>query len=198
MILIETNIKTITYLSDDSNILVKQIKPNFKALGPKYGKQMKKLAGIISGFGQEEINSLEKSGFLSISIDGQEIQLKPEDVEIITKDIPGWSVATMDNLTVALDITLTPDLKEEGLARELVNRIQNIRKDKGFDVTDRINLQIKRENTTYSAFIKFKDYICTETLADLHWDDASVSDEYEEIDLVDGAKAKIKLNKISN
>ncbi len=198
LILSETNIKTITYLSDDSNILVKQIKPNFKALGPKYGKQMKKLAGIISGFGQEEINSLEKSGFLSISIDGQEIQLKPEDVEIITKDIPGWSVATMDNLTVALDITLTPDLKEEGLARELVNRIQNIRKDKGFDVTDRINLQIKRENTTYSAFIKFKDYICTETLADLHWDDASVSDEYEEIDLVDGAKAKIKLNKISN
>ncbi len=198
LILSETNIKTITYLSDDSNILVKQIKPNFKALGPKYGKQMKKLAGIISGFGQEEINSLEKSGLLSVSIDGQEIQLKPEDVEIITKDIPGWSVATMDNLTVALDITLTPDLKEEGLARELVNRIQNIRKDKGFDVTDRINLQIKRENTTYSAFIKFKDYICTETLADLHWDDASVSDEYEEIDLVDGAKAKIKLNKISN
>ncbi len=198
LILSETNIKTITYLSDDSNILVKQIKPNFKSLGPKYGKQMKKLAGIISGFGQEEINSLEKSGLLSVSIDGQEIQLKPEDVEIITKDIPGWSVATMDNLTVALDMTLTTDLKEEGLARELVNRIQNIRKDKGFDVTDRINLQIKRENTTYSAFIKFKDYICTETLADLHWDDASVSDEYEEIDLVDGAKAKIKLNKISN
>ena len=118
-----------------------------------------------------------------------------EDVEISTEDIPGWSVATQDHLTVALDMTLTPELENEGLARELVNRIQNLRKDKGLKVTDRISLFIEKTEATYEAFEQFKDYICSETLAEIELVDNLVNNELEEAELIDDISVKLMLKK---
>ena len=197
LILSETNVKSIQYLSDDDNVLVKQIKPNFKTLGPKYGKLMKALAQAIGKFNQDDIKKLETEGVYQLELADQTVAIGLEDVEIATADIPGWSVASFENLTVALDITLTDTLQREGLARELVNRIQNLRKDKGLEVTDRIHLMLVEDVDTKDAFIEFKDYICSETLAELEW----VTDEtegFEAVDLVDGIQAKLKLEKKPN
>ncbi|MBN2638360.1 MAG: isoleucine--tRNA ligase [Bacteroidales bacterium] len=194
LILSETNIKSIKYLSDDDNVLVKQIKPNFKTLGPKYGKLMKQLSQAIGQFNQDDIKKLEGQGTYELKFADQTVEISLEDVEITTADIPGWSVASFDNLTVALDITLTDSLQKEGLARELVNRIQNLRKDKGLEVTDRISLSVVESDETKDAFTEFKDYICSETLADM----VMVQDgneDYEEVELVEGIQTKIKLEK---
>jgi len=195
LILSETNIKGIEYLTDDSDVLVKKIKPNFKSLGPKYGKMMKQLATAINQFGQEDIRQLEAKGKYSLQLADASIEISPEDVEISTLDIPGWSVATLENLTVALDITITESLQEEGLARELVNRVQNLRKDRGLEVTDRIQLKIASEANTKNAFIKFKNYICAETLAEMELLEGSLEGDFVEVDLVDGIKARLILQK---
>lgn len=195
LILSETNIKHIEYITGDSEVLVKKIKPNFKTLGPKYGKMMKQLAGAIMQLGQPDIRKLENGETLQLEINGQPVEITREDVEISTQDIPGWSVASLDNLTVALDITITDDLKKEGLARELVNRVQNLRKEKGLEVTDRITLQIEKSETTDEAFESFKDYICTETLADLTFVENSQNNGFEEVELTDGITAKINIEK---
>ncbi|NOX85899.1 MAG: isoleucine--tRNA ligase [Chlorobi bacterium] len=195
LILSEINVKLLEFITDESGILVKRIKPNFKTLGPKYGKLMKKISAAIMQFSQDDIRMLEQKGEYRFTVDDQEIVLTPDDVEIITEDIPGWSVANQDHLTVALDLTITPELQEEGLARELVNRIQNMRKEKGFEVTDRIKLHLERNKDTDKAFSNFSDYICSETLATLSFEDKLTNDHVEEFDLIDQIKVKLRMEK---
>lgn len=165
IILTEVNVKEVEYLSDATGIIHKKIKPNFKTLGPKYGKLMKEISNVIGQFSQQDISTLEREGTFDISIGGQSITITPEDAEIITEDIPGWLVATEGNLTIALDINITEDLKLEGIAREFINKIQNIRKDSGFEVTDRVTLKIKKHEMLNQALETHKEYICTQTLA---------------------------------
>jgi isoleucyl-tRNA synthetase len=142
LILAEVNVKGVEYIDDTASILVKKIKPNFKTLGPRYGKLMKEISNIISELKPQEIVEFENTGNHNININGQLIVLTTEDVEIISEDIPGWQVANDGKLTVALDITVSDELRYEGVAREFVNRIQNIRKENGFDVTDKITVLI--------------------------------------------------------
>ncbi|MBG6060971.1 isoleucyl-tRNA synthetase [Flavobacterium sp. CG_9.1] len=160
----EVNVKEIVLLDDASGILVKQIKPNFKALGPRFGKDMGLISKEIQGFSKEQIAQLDKEGSLDIVIAGNNVTLTVEDVEITSQDIEGWLVANSNGITVALDITISEALKQEGIARELVNRIQNIRKDSGFEVTDKIKVQLKRNGLLEEAILKNEDYIKSETL----------------------------------
>ncbi|RUT69821.1 isoleucine--tRNA ligase [Flavobacterium cupreum] len=162
----EVNVKEIMLLDDASGILVKQIKPNFKTLGPRFGKDMGLISKEIQSFSSDQINQLDKQGTLDIVIAGNNVTLSLEDVEITSQDIEGWLVANSNGITVALDITITEDLKNEGIARELVNRIQNIRKDSGFEVTDKIKVQIKRTGLLEEAILKNEDYIKSETLTE--------------------------------
>jgi isoleucyl-tRNA synthetase len=162
----EVNVKEIVLLDDDSGILVKQIKPNFKALGPRFGKDMGLISKVIQSFSADQISQLDKQGALDIVIAGNTVTLSLEDVEITSQDIEGWLVANSNGITVALDITISDELKNEGIARELVNRIQNIRKDSGFEVTDKIKVQIKRSGLLEEAILKNEDYIKSETLTD--------------------------------
>jgi isoleucyl-tRNA synthetase len=165
LILSEINVKEMEYLNDTSDILVKKIKPNFKSLGPRYGKLMKSISSAINQMTREEINKFEKEGSYSISVEGQNIVLGREDLEVLSEDIPGWLVASDGYITVALDITVTDSLRFEGIAREFVNRIQNYRKESGFDVTDKINIQIQKHEYTDEAILKNKEYIVSQTLA---------------------------------
>jgi len=162
----EVNVKEIVFLDDDSGILVKQIKPNFKTLGPRFGKDMGLISKEIQGFSANQINQLDKQGTLDIVIAGNNVTLSLEDVEITSQDIEGWLVANSNGITVALDITISEELKNEGIARELVNRIQNIRKDSGFEVTDKIKVQLKRDGLLEEAVSKNEDYIKSETLTE--------------------------------
>lgn len=167
LILSEVNVKELELLTDGAGMLVKSIKPNFKTIGPKYGKQMKSIAGIVANFSQEDIASVEQNAGWTGEIDGTTIELDLADFEINAQDIPGWLVASEGGITVALDITLSPELKAEGIAREVVNRIQNMRKDSGFEVTDRIVVQIQTTDVISDAIKQFEQYICTEVLADI-------------------------------
>ncbi|MCW3805794.1 isoleucine--tRNA ligase [Plebeiibacterium marinum] len=166
LVLSEVNVKEMEFLTDTSGVLVKKIKPNFKALGPKYGKMMKQIAAFVNQMQQEDIAAIEKDGKVNADIDGQPVELSLEDVEIMSEDIPGWLVASEGRLTVAMDIHINEELKQEGIAREFVNRIQNIRKDSGFDVTDKIVLKIQKNDAINDAVINFKDYIAAQTLAE--------------------------------
>jgi isoleucyl-tRNA synthetase len=162
----EVNVKEIQLIDDASGVLVKQIKPNFKALGPRFGKDMSLVSKEIQSFSQEQIAAIDTAGELDIVVSGKSITLTAEDVEITSQDIPGWLVANAGGITVALDITLTDELKKEGVARELVNRIQNIRKDSGFEVTDRIKVYLK-DNAVLEESVKENEaYIKSETLTD--------------------------------
>ncbi len=182
LILAEVNVKEIEYVTDDdAGMLVKKIKPNFKALGPKVGKHMQTVAAQLTALPQEAIARFEKEGKTSLSIDGQELSIDVQDVEISSQDIPGWLVSNLDGMTVALDIRVSQELKDEGLARELVNRIQNIRKDKGFSVTDKIKVLVANNEALGGAIKNNKDYICTEVLAqDLVFQDSlAAATEFE-------------------
>ena len=163
----EVNVKEIELLDDASGVLVKQIKPNFKALGPRFGKDMGLISKAIQSFTPEQINEIDANGELSLVIAGKSILLSLEDVEISSQDIPGWLVANANGITVALDITLTPELINEGIARELVNRIQNLRKDSGFEVTDKIKVQLIKEPTLEKAVAANENYIKSETLTNV-------------------------------
>jgi isoleucyl-tRNA synthetase len=165
LILSEVNVKELEFVKDASGVLIKKIKPNFKALGAKYGKQMKDISAAIAAMSQNDINDLEKNGKFVINPPFGAAELLPEDVEITPEDIPGQLVASEGRLTVALDVTITEELRCEGTARELVNRIQNIRKDQGFDVTDKINVAIERNSEVESVLEKFAGYIAAQTLA---------------------------------
>ncbi|WP_053976858.1 isoleucine--tRNA ligase [Mangrovimonas xylaniphaga] len=162
----EVNVKEIEVLEDASEILVKQIKPNFKVLGPRFGKDMKSIAQIISGFTSEDIKNMEQTGEVNVEINGKSITLERSDVEITSQDIEGWLVANEGALTVALDVTINEELKKEGIARELVNRIQNLRKDSGFELTDRIAVHLQKDEQISNAVKQNIDYIKTETLTD--------------------------------
>jgi isoleucyl-tRNA synthetase len=165
LILTEINVKKFEYLSDTNEILVKKIKPNFKSLGPRFGKLMKPITSAINQMNREDIIKFEKEGSYSFVVDSQSITLGREDLEILSEDIPGWLVAIDDNITVALDITVTDDLRFEGIAREFINRIQNYRKESGFDVTDKIKISIQKHEFIDKAIIKHKEYIVSQTLA---------------------------------
>lgn len=162
----EVNVKGIDYLTETDGFIKKKIKPNYKALGSKMGAKMKAVAAAIAAFTDADITALERDGQYNLLIDNEQLQLQLSDVEIISEDIPGWTVANKGALTVALDITITPQLQDEGNARELVNRIQKIRKDSGFELTDRILVKVAAADTLKSAIINYNDYICTEILAD--------------------------------
>ncbi|MEJ5964416.1 isoleucine--tRNA ligase [Pedobacter immunditicola] len=164
LILSETNIKNIEYIRDTAGFIKKKIKPNFKTLGPKVGKDMKLVAEIINNLNQEQLAAFEIKGEMEIPDTEYLIQLS--DVDIIAEDIPGWQVTNLGNLTVALDVTITDELKQEGLSRELINRIQNLRKELNFEVTDRITVTLQKDNLITSAAEQNKLYICSEILAD--------------------------------
>ena len=189
----EVNIKEIEFLSPDNNILVKNVKPNFKTLGKKYGKQMKQIQAYFANMSQEEIHQFEKNNGTHLDIDGVDVELTLEDALISTQDIPGWAVTSQDDLTVALDMTITEELLQEGLAREIVNRVQNLRKTGGFEVTDRIELIIEMNDKIKDAIDKFGDYICAETLATITMVDTLEGVETEE--LVDGINVKLMIKK---
>ena len=165
LILAEVNVKNVEYIDDTSSVLVKKIKPNFKALGPRYGKLMKEISNVINALTPAEISSFEKNGTHKAMVSGQQVDLTTEDVEIISEDIPGWQVANEGKLTVALDITVTDDLRYEGIAREFVNRIQNIRKENGYDVTDKITVLIENHEWVREAITRHSAYIGSQTLA---------------------------------
>ncbi|HMH20866.1 MAG TPA: isoleucine--tRNA ligase [Puia sp.] len=162
----EVNIKEVQYLAATDGFIKKRIKPNFIALGKKLGGKMKSVSAALANFSQEDISKLEKEGNYTLLIDNEPLILQVNEVEIVSEDIPGWVVANKDSLTVALDVTVTPELANEGNARELVNRIQKIRKDNGYDLTDRIKVQIASSPTLTDSLTQFHDYICAEILAD--------------------------------
>ena len=190
----EVNVKEIELLDDASDILVKQIKPNFKALGPKYEKNMKSIANAVKEFTKDDINHIEKVGEISVEIDKKMITLELADVVISSKDIEGWLVANEGSLTVALDVVISDKLRKEGIARELVNRIQNTRKDTGFEVTDKIKLTILKFEHLEQSIEANKDYIISETLTGK----LEFTDELPEgIDVeFDGIKSKILIQKM--
>ncbi|MBN8672414.1 MAG: isoleucine--tRNA ligase, partial [Chitinophagales bacterium] len=162
----EVNVKEFEYLTETEGFIKKKVKPNFKSLGAKMGAKMKAVAAAITAMDQHQITALEKDGGYTLTVDGEPIDIVREDVDIIAEDIPGWSVANKDTLTVALDITVTPELQDEGNARELVNRIQKIRKETGLELTDRIAVSVEEHEPLKSAILNFSEYICTEILAD--------------------------------
>ena len=166
LILNEVNVKELKYVDPSAGILVKKVKPDFKKLGPRYGKIMKQLASAVQEMNQDNIITFEKNGSYEFSINGQLAIIELADVEIISEDIPGWLVANEGRLTVALDVTITDDLRKEGIAREFVNRIQNIRKSSGFDITDRILVKISKHEQVNEAVAEYTDYIATQVLAD--------------------------------
>jgi isoleucyl-tRNA synthetase len=195
LILSEVNVKELELLEENSGILVKSIKPNFKTIGPKYGKQMKAISELVKGFGQDDISEIEKNNGWSGSIEGTEINLDLIDFEINAQDIPGWLVASEGGLTVALDVTITPGLKSEGIAREIVNRVQNLRKDSGFDVVDRILVQVETTPQIQTAIEENKGYICDEVLAnDILFTELDANSFITEIE--DSEDTKLELRRV--
>jgi isoleucyl-tRNA synthetase len=170
LILAEVNVKEINYITETEGVISKKLKPNFKLLGAKLGTKMKQASAVITALSQAQITQLEKDGVLNLDIDGDTIPLLVSEVEIIAEDIPGWSVAVKNALTVALDITLSEPLLKEGNARELVNRVQNIRKEANFELTDKILLRIVDNTNLKDSINEFSDYICREILAlEIDW-----------------------------
>lgn len=195
LILSEVNIKSIDFLSKENNVLVKSIKANFKTLGPKFGAKMKAIASGISAFSQEDIAKIENEGKYALTIGEEQIEITLSDVEIITQDIPGWVVANEDDLTVALDTTITDSLRKEGISRELVNRIQNIRKEQGFDVTDNIIVEIEKCDLLCEAAKSFHDYIAGETLTKELKFSEQVDNPLQTIDVIEGKELAIRITK---
>ena len=192
IVLSEINVKEIAYLTENSDVLTKKIKPNFKTLGPKFGKDMKLISRVITQFSSDNIKQIEKEGIYKIN---DTITIDVTDVEISSADIPGCIVANNNGVTVALDITLSADLKEEGLAREFINRVQNLRKDNGFKVTDKVNILVENNEQLKSAIQNNFAYICDETLADKLEFSKSIENETNQMELVDGITAKVSIKK---
>ena len=193
LILSEVNVKKVEYLTGELNILVKKVRPNFASLKTRYAKLMGPLTKYFNTMSQEDIRNFEKNGGANITVDGQEVNLILEDALITTEDIPGWTVTTQDNMTVALDITISQELFEEGLAREIINRVQNMRKESGLEVTDKIVLTIEKNNDIMKPVERFGEYICSETLATLQVVDNLENVEAQE--LVEKVSAKLAIKK---
>lgn len=165
LILNEVNVKNFKFVDNEVGVLVKRVKPDFKKLGPKFGKTMKAVAAAITSMSQQDIALLEKNGNITLNIDGNDALIEAVDVEIISEDIPGWLVANEGNITIALDVTITEELKQEGIARDIVNRVQNIRKSRDYDITDKINLIFTPNADTDAAINAYSDYIARQVLA---------------------------------
>lgn len=166
LILGEVNVKEVEFIHDTTGLITKKIKPKFKTLGKRYGKQMKEIASSLSTIAQQTISDIERSGNYTLALPSGDVELTPEDYEITSEDMPGWLVATEGRLTVALDVTVTDELRKEGVARELINRIQNLRKDSGFEVTDRIAVVIEDRSEIAESLSQFRHYVCEQTLAE--------------------------------
>ena len=193
----ETNLKEVAFMDEDSDILVKNIKPNFKTLGPKFGKHMKAIAKEINSFSKEQIAELESAGEMELVLEAETLTLTLEDVEISTQDIEGWLVMNDEKLTVALDITISEGLRYEGIAREFVNRIQNIRKEQGFEVTDKINIEVIKQDLLKSSVDANFDYICSETLTEhLTFIDSVSNPNAQAIELEEGLTTQVVVSKM--
>ncbi|MBP5710088.1 MAG: isoleucine--tRNA ligase, partial [Bacteroidales bacterium] len=196
LILHEVNVKNIEFIEDGAGILVKRIKPDFKKLGPKYGKIMKSIAAAITSFDQKQISALEKEGKTTINVEGTDVEILDTDVEIFAEDIPGWVVTNQGAITVALDITISEELKQEGYAREFVNKIQNFRKELQFDVVDRIVIELHSNPDLDAAFRNFEEYIKSETLcAELRIVDEVNGENRTFIDITPEITAEVSLEK---
>ncbi|PLX14300.1 MAG: isoleucine--tRNA ligase, partial [Marinilabiliales bacterium] len=193
----EVNVKSIELIDADTDTtIVKKIKPNFKALGPKFGKMMKQIAAAINGMDQEAIGEFESEGEYKLNVDNQKLVLSLDDVEIAAEDIPGWLVASDGKVTVAMDVTITEELREEGIARELINRIQNFRKESGLDVTDKIVLSVQKHEAINSAIENFKQYIGSQTLAkEINLLDKLEQNEARYVEVGDDVETYIKIEK---
>lgn len=196
LILSEVNVKTLEFMPEDSSMLVKKIKANFKNLGPKYGKLMKQIAAAIQQIDQEGIKKLEKTGAYSLSLDNETIEINMDDVEIATQDIPGWLIANSGLFTVALDTTLTEELVFEGKARDLINKIQSLRKEKGFEVIDKINITLQRHPDFDAAIENNFSYICSETLTESLTLSDKLQDDSDSIELTESVSLLIDIKKI--
>ncbi len=197
LILTEVNVKEVEYISDTTGVLIKKIKPNFKTLGPKYGKQMKGITAAIAAFSQHDIATFEQRGSWQLTVEGINMELVPEDMEIMSEDIPGWLVANEGKLTVALDVTLTTELIQEGIAREFINRIQNLRKESGFDVTDKISVEIQKHDAIFEAINIHKDYIANQTLAqNISWAEIGNDITAKEVEIDDEIKTLMRIVKV--
>ncbi|MDX1285924.1 MAG: DUF5915 domain-containing protein, partial [Draconibacterium sp.] len=197
IILAEVNVKEVEFLTDTAGVIKKKIKPNFKALGPKYGKMMKQIAGAVNQLDQNAISFFESSGEYEIIAGEEKIVLTIDDVEIQTEDIPGWTVATEGQMTIALDINVTEELKQEGIAREFINKIQNLRKESNFEVTDRIKLSVAKHVGYNDAVKNHKDYICAQTLADsLELVDEVDQKKINEVEIDKDVLAQIEIEKL--
>lgn len=195
LILSEVNVKDFRFVNNEDGVLVKKVKPDFKKLGPKFGKQMKNVAAAIASLSQSQIAEFEKNGHIAVDISGAEVEIEAADVEIFSEDIPGWLVANEGNVTIALDVTITDELREEGIARDVVNRIQNIRKSRGYDITDRINLVVESNPQSDAAVRNYADYIKGQVLAnDVAIADAVNAADDEVLD-IDGLILKVNVVK---
>ncbi len=196
LILSEVNVKEIEFMTDDSKMLVKKLKPNFKTLGPRYGKMMKKLAALLVNFDNDQIRELEQNEKYVLELDGEQVEILKTDVEILAQDIEGWLISAEGSLTVALDITITDDLRDEGIARELVNRVQQERKKKDFEVTDFINLFVEEKPDLKKAVVKNYEYIREEVLAKkIDLVEQINSSESVEIELGEDLTSSIRIEK---
>lgn len=191
----EVNVKDIKYVKAEDGVLVYRVKPDFKKLGPKHGKNMKVVANAIAGMSQPDILKFRASGSFGLDINGAAVTVDIDDVEIFSEDIPGWLVANDGNLTLALDVTITDDLRREGIAREVINRVQNLRKNRNYDITDRIRLTIEGDEQTNDAVLQFKDYIQRQVLADDIAVAASLDVAEDEIFDIDGQAVKVRVEK---
>ena len=196
LIMSEVNIKDIEFLSPDNNILVKNVKPNFKTLGKRYGKQMRQITAFFANMSQDDIHAFEKNNGAHLDADGVDVELTLEDALISTQDIPGWAVTSDDNFTVALDMNITEELYNEGLARELVNRVQTLRKNSGLEVTDRIVILIENNEKIETAVRNYKSYICTETLANDIKSSETLDGDVLEDELTDKVVVRMRIQKM--
>ena len=197
LILSELNVKELEVLSSDSNVIKKKVKPNFKSIGPKYGKQMKAISAMINEWGDDEISNLESSQKWVGVVNDQEVELLFSDFEIQTADVPGFLVATENEITVALDVQITDELINEGIARDFVNRIQNLRKEYGFNVTDRINIRIISNDKINRAINNNLNYICSETLAESLDIVSSIDEKPVDMELGNGLQTECTISKIN-
>ncbi|NNM94888.1 MAG: isoleucine--tRNA ligase [Bacteroidia bacterium] len=198
LVLAEVNVKELEIITDTSGVLIKKIKPNFKELGKKLGSLMKEASGMIQGFNQQQIREMEQNLEYKVNLAGKEIVLTINDVEIVSEDIPGWHIATEGSTMVALDVTVTKELKDEGIARELVSRIQNMRKERNFEVTDKIVLKIVKNSGVESAIVNNFQYICAETLAEsLELVESIDEISAESVEVDDNIHTSIIINKLN-
>ena len=197
LILTEVNVKELQFVTEDNGVLKKRIKPNFKALGPKHGKLMKGIAAEMAKMTSKDIAAFERTGSFSLSVQGEQVNLEPADADIVSEDIPGWLVANEGKLTVALDIEVSPELRKEGIAREFINRIQNLRKDSGFDVTDKIRVRIQANPATDEAVTDYAQYIASQTLAvEVKTDTTLTPDVANSVELDDNLTLLVAVEKV--